>query len=220
MSVDTPVRNRRDAEARRESLHRDTALRGPRASRLPRARCHLRADRPPGDPAGGRRRRRRGRISRARCSRSRSSVTGICCSLLTAIGLGGYALWRLAQALIGHTPEYGQHSALDRIGAARELPRVRHVLRARHHRPARDGRNSSGPASEDHGRCPAVAGRARARRSRRPPVRRASPLPGLPRSEQEVPQLLEDRPDVGVGAAQRSRSSESSAWSRAPSRSR
>jgi hypothetical protein len=37
--------------------------------------------------------------------------------LLTAIGLGGYALWRLAQALVGHTPEYGRHSALDRIGA-------------------------------------------------------------------------------------------------------
>jgi hypothetical protein len=38
--------------------------------------------------------------------------------LFTAIGLGGYALWRLAQALIGQTPEYGKHSALDRIGAA------------------------------------------------------------------------------------------------------
>ncbi len=37
--------------------------------------------------------------------------------LFTAIGLGGYALWRLAQALIGHTPEYGEHSTLDRIGA-------------------------------------------------------------------------------------------------------
>jgi Domain of Unknown Function (DUF1206) len=37
--------------------------------------------------------------------------------LLTAIGLGGYAVWRLAQALIGHTPEYGQHSAMDRVGA-------------------------------------------------------------------------------------------------------
>ncbi|MEO9174708.1 MAG: DUF1206 domain-containing protein [Gaiellales bacterium] len=35
----------------------------------------------------------------------------------TAIGLGGYALWRLAQALVGHTPEYGRHSATDRIGA-------------------------------------------------------------------------------------------------------
>jgi hypothetical protein len=37
--------------------------------------------------------------------------------VLTAIGLGGYALWRLAQALIGHTPEYGEHSKLDRVGA-------------------------------------------------------------------------------------------------------
>jgi hypothetical protein len=37
--------------------------------------------------------------------------------LLTAIGLGGYALWRLAQVLVGHTPEYGEHSTMDRIGA-------------------------------------------------------------------------------------------------------
>jgi hypothetical protein len=38
--------------------------------------------------------------------------------LLTAIGLGGYALWRLAQALVGHTPEAGEHSKFERIGAA------------------------------------------------------------------------------------------------------
>jgi hypothetical protein len=37
--------------------------------------------------------------------------------ILTAIGLGGYAIWRLAQAFVGHTPEYGEHSKLDRIGA-------------------------------------------------------------------------------------------------------
>ena len=37
--------------------------------------------------------------------------------LLTAIGLGGYSLWRLTQAFVGHTPEYGQHSKLDRVGA-------------------------------------------------------------------------------------------------------
>jgi hypothetical protein len=37
--------------------------------------------------------------------------------LLTAIGLAGYALWRLGQALVGHTPEYGEHSAMDRLGA-------------------------------------------------------------------------------------------------------
>jgi hypothetical protein len=38
--------------------------------------------------------------------------------VLTAVALGGYALWRLAQALIGYTPEYGRHSAMDRVGAA------------------------------------------------------------------------------------------------------
>jgi hypothetical protein len=38
--------------------------------------------------------------------------------VLLAIALGGYALWRLAQALIGHTPEYGRHSTVERIGAA------------------------------------------------------------------------------------------------------
>jgi hypothetical protein len=38
--------------------------------------------------------------------------------VLIAIGLGGYALWRAAQALVGHTPEYGEHSAFDRLGAA------------------------------------------------------------------------------------------------------
>ena len=37
--------------------------------------------------------------------------------LLLAIGLGGYALWRLALALVGQTPEYGKHSAMDRVGA-------------------------------------------------------------------------------------------------------
>jgi hypothetical protein len=35
-----------------------------------------------------------------------------------AVGLGGYAIWRLCQALVGHTPEYGRHSFADRIGAA------------------------------------------------------------------------------------------------------
>ena len=37
--------------------------------------------------------------------------------VLMAIGLGGYALWRFAQALIGTTPEAGKHSTMDRIGA-------------------------------------------------------------------------------------------------------
>ena len=37
--------------------------------------------------------------------------------LVTAIGLGSYALWRFTQAFVGRTPEYGKHSAMDRIGA-------------------------------------------------------------------------------------------------------
>jgi hypothetical protein len=38
--------------------------------------------------------------------------------VLMAIGLGGYALWRLVQAIVGVTPEAGKHSGLDRIAAA------------------------------------------------------------------------------------------------------
>jgi Domain of Unknown Function (DUF1206) len=37
--------------------------------------------------------------------------------VLMAIGLGGYALWRLAQVVFGTTPEAGRHSTLDRVGA-------------------------------------------------------------------------------------------------------
>jgi hypothetical protein len=37
--------------------------------------------------------------------------------LLMAVGLAGYAIWRLAQAFIGDTPEAGHQSGLDRLGA-------------------------------------------------------------------------------------------------------
>ena len=37
--------------------------------------------------------------------------------LAVAIGLAGYAIWRLTQAIVGTTPEAGKHSTLDRIGA-------------------------------------------------------------------------------------------------------
>jgi hypothetical protein len=36
--------------------------------------------------------------------------------ILTAIGLAGYAVWRLVRALIGHGAESGDDSAFDRIG--------------------------------------------------------------------------------------------------------
>lgn len=34
-----------------------------------------------------------------------------------AVGLGGYAIWRAAQVVVGVTPEAGRHSTIDRIGA-------------------------------------------------------------------------------------------------------
>ncbi len=37
--------------------------------------------------------------------------------LLMAVGLGGYAIWRAAQVVVGTTPEAGRHSTLDRLGA-------------------------------------------------------------------------------------------------------
>jgi hypothetical protein len=37
--------------------------------------------------------------------------------VMIAVGLAGYMLWRSTQALLGHTPEAGRHSALDRVGA-------------------------------------------------------------------------------------------------------
>ena len=38
--------------------------------------------------------------------------------LVMAVGLAGYAIFRLAQAFVGETPEAGKQSAFDRIGAA------------------------------------------------------------------------------------------------------
>jgi Domain of Unknown Function (DUF1206) len=37
--------------------------------------------------------------------------------LAVAIGLAGYAIWRATQAFVGVTPEAGEHSAFDRVGA-------------------------------------------------------------------------------------------------------
>jgi hypothetical protein len=37
--------------------------------------------------------------------------------LAVAVGLGGYAMWRLTQAFVGTTPEAGKYSTFDRIGA-------------------------------------------------------------------------------------------------------
>ena len=106
-----------------------------------------------------------------------------------------------------------------RAGARRAHARIRRAQRARSHRrrrergrlrrvlPARDQRASRHrqqlvrPDQEDDGRRSRMARRARARRSGRPAVHRHRHLPGVPRAEQEVPRVLEDRPDVPLRAA-------------------
>ena len=168
-----------------------------------------------------RRRRRRAPTSRAPCTRSRTSGSGTRCSSLTAIGLGGYALWRLAQALIGHTPEYGEHSALDRIGAAGSFVAYAAffvlaigVLRGT------AGNSSAQPRKTAAGVLGWPA-RSRARRRRRPASSSASPpiqaYLGLSKKfldYSKTGQMSHGRASRLHGA------SASSASSRAPSRSR
>lgn len=48
---------------------------------------------------------------------ARQSFGTVLLSVL-AVGLAAYAMLRVAQAIIGRTPEAGRHSALDRVGAA------------------------------------------------------------------------------------------------------
>ena len=72
------------------------------------------ASSPSGSPQG---RRRAARQPAGRPADDRGPAVRALPSVLMAIGLGGYSLWRLAQALVGTTPEAGRHSTLDRIGA-------------------------------------------------------------------------------------------------------
>lgn len=37
---------------------------------------------------------------------------------LLAVGLAGYAVWRLAQAIVGRTPEHGRYDTVDRLAGA------------------------------------------------------------------------------------------------------
>ena len=153
-------------------------------------------DRRAGHPPRRRRRPHRSPTSRAQCSRSPHQPFGHALLVLTAIGLAGYALWRFAQAFVGHTPEYGEHSKLDRIGAvgsgiayaAFSILAIS-VLRG-------TGGNSSAKTTADDRRRPAMARRPRARRSCGPALPGHRGLPGVSRAEQEVPDVLQDRPDV------------------------
>ena len=142
-------------------------------------------------------------------------------ALLIAIGLGGYALWRLAQALVGHTPEYGEHSTLDRIGAAGSAVAYAALLPARDQRASRHDSNSSAKTKKTTaGVLEWPAGRELVAAAGLLFIGIAH-LPGLPWAEQEVPRVLQDRPDVPQSRLRGlHRRSAWSASSPAPSRSR
>ena len=117
---------------------------------------------------------------------------------LVAIGLGGYALWRLVRAAIGHGPE-GTDSGFDRVAALASGIVYGGDVRARGRDPARRRRRELGQREEaDRGRA-RLAGGHLDRRPRRSRDDRRRPLSGLPRDHQEVPRRLEDRGDGRLG---------------------
>ena len=113
-------------------LRPDPRLRRSRPRRLRRPRAHLRRHRHPRGPA-------RRRASATKPASQQGALQTIADQpfghfllVLMAIGLGGYALWRFAQAIVGTTPEAGQHSALERVGAAGSAIAYGDLLRPHH----------------------------------------------------------------------------------------
>ncbi len=88
---------------------------------------------------------------------------------LVAIGLGGYSLWRLVRAAIGHGPE-GSDSGFDRVAALASGIVYGGDVRARGRDPARRGRRRARAT-------PKKADRGRLRLARRAPGSSASPAP-------------------------------------------
>ena len=114
--------------------------------------------------------------------------------ILVAIGLGGYALWRLVRGLLGHGPE-GSDSGIDRVAALASGVVYAGLLRDRRRDPARR-RFRLRWRTEDDLRCLWLARRNLAGRDRRRRADRRRPLPGIPRTEQRLPQgLRRDRAD-------------------------
>ena len=107
--------------------------------------------------------------------------------ILTAIGLGGYAFWRLAQALVGHTPEYGEHSKLDRIGAVGSAAAYAAFCALAIARAPRHRRQLLGPDAQDDGGRPPTGPPGASSWPRGPALHRHRRLPGVPRAQQEVP---------------------------------
>ena len=135
--------------------------------------------------------------------------------ILVAIGLAGYALWRLVHALLGHGPE---ELGLDLRSSrrVRERGRLRRPLRDRGRDPARLGRQLGEHAQDDRG-CLRLAGGTWLVGIAGAVLIGSRPLPGLPRHQPGLPQGLEDRGDepegAGRGSSGSARSGISRGWS-------
>ena len=99
--------------------------------------------------------------------------------LAVAIGLAGYAIWRLTQAIVGTTPEAGKHSTFDRIGALGSAIAYGSFCADRDRTPARIGLGCvEDPVQDDRGRARLDRrARARDRRRRRLPDHRRRTRP-------------------------------------------
>ena len=213
-----PARDgRRYAESAGEGFVHTTAFEWlSRAGFVARA-VDLRDHRDPRAQARDRSGRQADRTSRARCSTVAAPAVRQVLLTLLAIGLGGYSLWRLFRAALGHGPE-GSDSRLRPAS-----PRLRAVSPTARCASSRS-RSCSAPA-----RAAARARRSTTagvlgwpgghldRRDRRRRDDRGRALPGLPRHHAEVPRRLEDRGDVPAGARRGSaasgRSGTSPGWS-------
>ena len=117
-----------------------------------------------------------------------------------AVGLGGYAVWRLFRAALGHGRE-GSDQGIERVGAfgsgvVYALLCVFAVqILVGSGELVRQGRQ------EDHGRRVRLAGRPLADRHRRARAARRRGLPVHPRSQEEVSQGREDRGDPALDRA-------------------
>ncbi len=136
---------------------------------------------------------------------------------LVAIGLGGYSLWRLVRAAIGHGPE-GSDTGFDRLAALASgiaygaiCAIAIEILLG----PA-EAASSGNPKKATAGVFGWPGGHLDRRHRRRRDDRRRA-LPGLPGRHEEVPRRLEDRGDGPAdrrsGSAGSGRSGISRGWS-------
>ena len=111
--------------------------------------------------------------------------------VLLAIGLGGYSLWRLVSAGLGHGPE-GSDSGFDRV-AALASGIAYGVLCFIAIEVLMGSASGSGNAHKTTGGVLGWPGRHLDRRDRRCRDDRRGALPGLPRCDAVLPRGLEDR---------------------------